>query len=417
VSNALAIATVTQTLRNILHDAIGISNVAGAQVKFVRPDDAANLPATGVNVFLYQVAPNTALRNADLPTRMADGTLLQRPQAALDLFYLITFYGDDAQLEQQRMLGAVTLTLHAQPWLPQADIVAAQGAAYLAGADLSAQSEKVRFRPVSFSLEELSKLWSFLLKTDYVLSAAYVASVVLIDTSEAVPGPALPVLQPQLLTLPIALPVITQIQPAAGPGPILPGSAITLSGSNLLGPVGTSPIVLVGTTTTLIPSTASATALTVTLPAGLPAGLTAASVVQQPLLGIPPVAHAGGITSTPALFTLCPQIRRTGSPAIYQIAVATGVGAPPSDQVTVTLDPAIQPGQRAVLALRPAATQEGALPLLFDGGVATVATNTAVFLIGIPPSGGYFVQVIVDNAESVLDLGPGGTPTGPEITL
>lgn len=415
MSNALAIATVTQTLRNILHDAIGISNVAGAQVTFARPDDPPNLPTTGVNVFLYQVAPNTALRNADLPTRTADGTLLQRPQAALDLFYLLTFYGDDTQLEQQRMLGAVTLTLHAQPWLPQADIVAAQSAAYLAGADLSEQSEKVRFRPVSFSLEELSKLWSFLLKTDYVLSAAYVASVVLIDTSDVVPGPALPVLQPQLLALPMTLPVITQIQPAAGAGPILPGSSITLSGTNLLGPVGTSPVVMIGTDT-LIPPAPSATALTVTLPASLQAGLTAASVVQQPLLGIPPVPHAGGITSAPALFTLSPQIRRSGTPAVYQIVVGAASGSPPSDHVTVTLDPTIQPGQRAVLALTPAATP-GALPLLFDGGVATQATNAPVFPIGIPPSGTYFVQVIVDNAESVLDTGAGGTPTGPEITL
>jgi Pvc16 N-terminal domain len=416
VSNALAIATVTQTLRNILYDAIGISKVSGAQVTFARPDDPANLPTTGVNVFLYQVAPNTALRNADLPTRTTDGTLLQRPQAALDLFYLITFYGDDTQLEQQRMLGAVTLTLHAQPWLPQADIVAAQNAAYLAGADLAEQTEKVRFRPVSFSLEELSKLWSFLLKTDYVLSAAYVASVVLINTSDVVPGSALPVLQPQLLTLPFAPPLITQIQPAAGAGPILPGSTITLSGDNLLGPAGTAPAVLIGTTT-LTPSTPpSATGLTVTLPASLPAGLTAASVVQQPLLGIPPVPHAGGITSAPALFTLCPQIRHSGSPAVYQIAVATGVVSPPSDSVTVVLDPAIQPGQRAVLALTPAATP-GALPLLFDGGTATQATNAPVFPIGIPPPGSYFVQVIVDSAESVLDIGSGGTPTGPEITL
>ena len=203
------------------------------------PTHQAHLPSPGVNAFLYQVAPNVALRNSDLPTRAPDGTLLQRPQAALDLFYLITFYGDDLQLEQQRLLGAVTLALHAQPWLKTADIVAAQGAPYLAGADLANQTERVRFRPINFSLEELSKLWSFLLKTDYVLSAAYVASVVLIDTSDATPPPALPVLQPKLVVLPVRPPVITAIAPVAGPGgAIVPGAQINVIGVRPIGPCG-----------------------------------------------------------------------------------------------------------------------------------------------------------------------------------
>ena len=257
MSNPLAIATVTQTLRNVLQDSLGPANVTGAQVTFLRPDDSTHLPNPGVNVFLYQISPNPALRNADLPTRSTDGTLLQRPQAAVDLYYLITFYGDDTKLEQQRLLGAVTLALHAQPWLPVADIATAQAESYLAGADLAAQHERVRFRPVSFSLEELSKLWSFLLKTDYVLSAAYVASVVLIDTADAAPPPALPVLTPNLLMLAAPPPVVTAVQPAlASPaGAILPGAQVNVLGANLLGPAGTLTVVQVGGAT-LTPSPA-----------------------------------------------------------------------------------------------------------------------------------------------------------------
>ena len=415
MSNALAIATVTQTLRNVLNDAISIANVSGASVTFVRPDDQAHLPSPGVNAFLYQVAPNVALRNSDLPTRAPDGTLLQRPQAALDLFYLITFYGDDLQLEQQRLLGAVTLALHAQPWLKTADIVAAQGAPYLAGADLANQTERVRFRPINFSLEELSKLWSFLLKTDYVLSAAYVASVVLIDTSDATPPPALPVLQPKLVVLPVRPPVITAIAPVAGPGgAIVPGAQINVIGVDLLGPAGSTTVVEVGGTA-LAPTTATATQLTVTLPLGLQAGLQTATVVQQPLLGSPPTPHAGGVQSTPATFTLSPLVRRGGSPVSYQIDVLTGVGSPPGDAITVVLDPTVQPGQRVVLVLRPPGV--GALPLLFDGGMVSAATNAPVFAVAPPPSGAYFVQVIVDNAESPLDSDASGNPIGPRITL
>ena len=106
MSNALAIASVTETLAQTLGAALSGSGVNGASVTKTRPD-ATDLPKVGVNVFLYQVSPNAAWRNADLPTRSSAGALLRRPQAALDLFYLLTFYGDDTALEQQRLLGAV----------------------------------------------------------------------------------------------------------------------------------------------------------------------------------------------------------------------------------------------------------------------------------------------------------------------
>ena len=210
--------------------------------------------------------------------------------------------------------------------------------------------------------------------------------------------------------------MVTAVQPAlASPaGAILPGAQVNVLGANLLGPAGTLTVVQVGGAT-LTPSPAGTTQLTVTLPATLAAGWQALVVVQQPLLGVPPVAHAGGAQSAPAAFTLAPLIRRSGTPAVYQIAVQTGVGTPPADQVTVTLDPQIAVGQRVLLSLLP--TVAGALPLLFDGGTVAAATNAPVFSIGTPPPGSYFVQVIVDGAESPLDVDAGGNPTGPEITL
>ncbi|MBN9511563.1 MAG: DUF4255 domain-containing protein, partial [Alphaproteobacteria bacterium] len=95
MSNALAIATVTETLLQLLQQRLDVSQVPGALVTALPPDSASGLPNPGVNIFLYQVSPNLALRNADLPTRAADGTLLRRPRTALDLHYLLTFYGDE----------------------------------------------------------------------------------------------------------------------------------------------------------------------------------------------------------------------------------------------------------------------------------------------------------------------------------
>ena len=61
------------------------------------------------------MVPDPAWRNQDLPTRRPDGSVAQRPQAALDLHYLISYYGDDSELEPQRLLGSTVRTLNARP--------------------------------------------------------------------------------------------------------------------------------------------------------------------------------------------------------------------------------------------------------------------------------------------------------------
>src|SRR5262249_49957897 len=99
MSNFLAVATVTATLGQVLQAAIS-SDVPGATVTTIRPEGPGARPAE-VNVYLYQVTPNAAYRNADLPTRGSNGQVVQRPQAALTLHYLISFYGDDSKLEPQ----------------------------------------------------------------------------------------------------------------------------------------------------------------------------------------------------------------------------------------------------------------------------------------------------------------------------
>src|ERR1700722_7035980 len=75
MSNALAIAAVTATLVQLLQDNIGTSGVTGAHVAGLAPDGAGPMPNPGFNVFLHQVTPNTAYRNADLPPRGPDGSL------------------------------------------------------------------------------------------------------------------------------------------------------------------------------------------------------------------------------------------------------------------------------------------------------------------------------------------------------
>ncbi len=205
MSNYLAIATVTAALQRTLQSTVGV-DVEGATVTTVRPEsNGSGTPDTGVNLYLYQVTPNAAWRNADLPTRRSDGTMSLRPQVALDLHYLLTFFGEESQLVPQRLLGSVARTLHTRPILTR-DVISTvvDDVDYLQNSDLSDAVELVRFTPISLSLEELSKIWSVFFQVPYRLSIAYQASVVLIEEAET-PVVAQPVLEP-----------VIDVQPSVG---------------------------------------------------------------------------------------------------------------------------------------------------------------------------------------------------------
>ena len=203
MSSHLAVATVTATLRRRLQAAIVVDVPdVDATVTTTRPTDTKNGggPAPGVNIFLYQVTANPAWRNADLPSRSADGRLVQRPQVALNLDYLLSFSGDEAQLVPQRLLGSVVRAMHVQPVLNRAliqETIEDPSLPYLQDATLADQVEPVKFTPITLSMEEVSKLWSVFLHTPYALSVTYQASVVLIESDDT-PQPAAPVTKPQV---------------------------------------------------------------------------------------------------------------------------------------------------------------------------------------------------------------------------
>lgn len=193
MSNFLGPATVTAALRLMLSDliALDIDNFT-VNITTVRPDDIPTADGQAyVNLYLYQVAPNTGWRNHDLPIRNARGQMVHTPRAAVDLHYLLTFVGDDSLLQPQRMLGSAAHILHHQPIVTREWIEHARHhsdySSFLAESDLGNEVEQVKLTPMAYSLEELSKLWSVFFQTPYNLSIAYVASVVFIEPQEQTP--------------------------------------------------------------------------------------------------------------------------------------------------------------------------------------------------------------------------------------
>ncbi|WP_369167167.1 Pvc16 family protein [Streptomyces sp. R28] len=204
MSNALAIAHVTQALALLIESNLGPEFDEAVKVEPRKPPAEPPDQPT-INVFLYQVTPNTSMRNSDLPTRASDGTLIKRPAAALDLHYLISAYGDETELVGQRLVGSVVRTLHEIPILPKDVIEQAGERPYLVGSDLAEAVQRVRFTPTVMDIDETSKLWGMLYQTPYSLSVVYQATLIFIDGRER-PVPAKPVERPEVRVLPFGAP-------------------------------------------------------------------------------------------------------------------------------------------------------------------------------------------------------------------
>ncbi|MFJ4359835.1 Pvc16 family protein [Streptomyces massasporeus] len=216
MSNALALAHVTQALALLIEANLPPDIDIAVKVEPRRPPVDPPLEPT-ITVFLYQVTPNTSQRNNDLPTRASDGTLVRRPAAALDLHYLISAYGEEAELVGQRLIGSVVRTLHEIPVLPRDIIELAGQRPHLNGSDLAEAVQRVRFTPTAMDVDETSKLWGMLHQTPYALSVVYQAVLVLIDGRET-PVPAKPVERPEVRVLPFGAPGAPSPGPLPSPG-------------------------------------------------------------------------------------------------------------------------------------------------------------------------------------------------------
>lgn len=435
MSNFLALATVTATLSQVIQTAIDI-DVSGARVTTVRPDIAGNGPTEAkVNVFLYQVTSNAAFRNVDLPTRRSDSSLMQKPKVALDLHYLLTFYGDEVQLIPQQLLGSVVRTLHSQPMLTRDQInntISGGTFSFLANSDLADDVELVKFTPIPLSIEEISKLWSMLLQTPYALSIVYIGTVVLIEGDE-VPRQALPVKTPLVYVRPFETPVIDELYPASAENllpqvrakqPIRLSDTLVVKGKHLRGNNTLSTNVKIsGQLAAATPTNGDPNKLSVTLPNTLRAGIQGLQVIQSLLLGDPDhpdnpdpkiAKPHDSFESNVLPFVLHPTITKIAP--VNPANVTTDANGNISTTITITVAPKISPRQRVSLLLNEALGGAGNA-YSFVAAARTGDVDTISFSISGVKKAKYTLRVQVDGADSLIgqgndqiDLSKGGQP-------
>ena len=420
MSNALAIAGVSAVLKDLLDSGLIDHQVtdtlgAGVTVSSLAPDVVpidGDDAAPRLNLFLYQVTPNAAWRNVDLPSRDASGRRVSNPPLALDLHYLLTAYGI-AELQAEVLLGYGMQLLHENAVLSREAIRTALNPSPVNGAllpsvyqalrsaDLAEQVEVLKITPSAMNAEEMSRLWSAL-TAHYRPTAAFQVSVVLIEPQ----GPAispLPVLtrgrrvpglerDEGVVVTPGVVPPYPTLESAlasahATPSTLRLGDAVTVRGHHLAGTARA--IVLRGDRFGVeqeIPLADSADEATLdfnvpNLPADLPVG------VYQLELRVLRSGEAEPRTSNPLPVALAPAI---GFPPIEMTRSAANVL-----RVRIGCQPEVRVGQRVTLLMD---TREAP--------AQTFNINTATLnfeFTDAPPAGGTpLLRLKVDRIESIV---------------
>ena len=237
MSNYEAVATVTAILQRILQSKVQ-TDIDGVRVTTIQPRNIGNgTPETGINLFLYHVIRNPALNNMDTTPFRSKGLSLKR-QAALDLYYMVSLYGNDIELEPQRLLGSVVRTFNDCPSIkPEVitQVTADPSFSFLAGYNQGNQIQQLQIVPIDISLDDLSKIWSVFFQSPYLLSLVYKITMVMIDGEETM-GRNLPVKESRVggvVPFPNR-PIVEQVSSSLGKlEPILTSSSLNIYGKHL----------------------------------------------------------------------------------------------------------------------------------------------------------------------------------------
>ena len=407
MSNALAIAAATATLRHLLDSQVPqVADLSGLSVTTQPPDVAEKSSADNqLNLFLYQTVVNGAWRNQDMPRQVRPGETAA-PPLAINLHYLLTAYSradGDGGTMSHRVLGGAMSVLHDHPVLGRDEIASA-----LANNDLGQQFERLRITPIGLGVEEISKLWT-VFQTQYRISAAYELTVVLIDSRLPVKA-ALPVLKRGkddrgAAAIAGFAPVLDEVralhaQPAArlGEDIVIAGKRLTVdntvlrfTSTRLNGPFELTP-----------QSGGTADEVTVSLPGNLNTlsrcvpGFYTVALVQ------PATVDRPTIISNEVAFALAPQI--TVSP---NNAVAGSIA------LTLTCIPPVADGQRTLLLFGDRQIEPDTVTTPADPAQPSTLIFTVpdVEALAAP---GYVVRLRVDGVDSIPVV-YAGTPPVPSF--
>ncbi|QQP98132.1 DUF4255 domain-containing protein [Lysobacter enzymogenes] len=409
MSNALAIAAVTASLKDLISDSLiglDLSSIGSVAVSALSPDrilTGENEP-NQLNLFLYQVSPNIGWRNAALPSRDGASQRLSNPPLALDLHYLLSAYGNQ-DLSADALLGLGMQALHETPALDRERLRSVLGPptppfGNFSALSLADQVEWLKIAPQFLTLEELSKLWTAA-QARCRPSMAYQVSVVLIQAEAGTRG-ALPVLRRGPgdrgpVATAGAAPQLDRVRNAAseflraarlGDRLLLEGRGLQVAGSEAV-------------------FEHARTHAQRSLP------VQAGDTPQQLQVTLPAAGDAGALADwTPGLYTVRVRTVRPDLPALTSaplalmlapllsvdpLAAAAGADLP----LSVECRPRLHPDQHAGVRLRFGANELPADAIVTPADPAQPSTLQATVPAALVAAGRYPVVLSVDGADSV----------------
>lgn len=419
MSNYLAIATVTAALQRTLQAAIQ-TDVYGSRVTTLRPNSIGSGPSeAGVNIFLYQVMNNPAFTN---PVRAQSHPT--KKQVAIDLYYILSFYGNETELEPQRILGSVVRTFSDQSILTPdmiRETLADPNYSFLEGSDLADQLYQININLYDVNLDELSKAWSTFFQSPYLLSIIYRVMIILIDGKD--PGQkALPVRSANMGGM-VAYPNRPLVDSVRSQGgilqPILTNSTLLIQGRNLKSDIvkvriGDAEVVPSDITNNQILLSLT----TVPMPA-LKAGVQSLQVVHQFTSGID--GNYRNVDSNAAAFILRPTVINSRC-----VSISENNDGSYYAEILVAVNLIIRQNQRVVLGLNEwivENSQENPKAYLFDAVKLEGDSDEVMIIVDKVEAGEYLLRLMVDGAESQLDIdNDSESPTfnfyiGPKIVI
>jgi Pvc16 N-terminal domain/IPT/TIG domain len=410
MSDYLAVGGVTAVLCSLLSTALGSggpTTILGPTrgITAVSPDLITTGPdeQPQLNLFMYYISLNPALRNLGLPSSNAQGGRLSNPPLALDLHYLVTAYGS-AQFDAEILLGWAMKVFHDTPVVPSQtiqaalDTLAAQQqptteASLISGSTLAEQIEHLRITPEVLTTEEIYRLWTAFQAAYRPTTALQVSVVVVQDTQPF--SSNLPVQARTVTALPVQAPVVTGLSPVM----IAAGQVLTISGTNFLGSSPADTVVSFDSGAGVPADTVQGNLIRVTLPGTLAAGTRAVRVQQTVTFPGSTTPHQG-FSSSPVPFQLVPVIQ-TPVPQ-----------ATPGSPLSLTVSPAVGQTQHATLYIGDNAIPIGERPVTGPASSTTVSFPIPADF----PVGSYPVRVEIDGAQSPLTAAAGGQFT-PQVQV
>lgn len=172
-----AIAATGLAIRGFLESSCPTTEFPNAKIELYRANDFDSPMEIGISLYLFRVSISASRRNLS-PVVAPDGKRF-RPALPLDLFFMMTAWGQTAEV-QQRLLGWAMRELENTPILPSNLLNH-----YIQEVDTFRPAETVELICETISLQDMNSLWDGFKanKTNQHVSVTYIARMILIESN------------------------------------------------------------------------------------------------------------------------------------------------------------------------------------------------------------------------------------------